>query len=301
MEPIKNSPFGEVRLVGAVVRNIDRVVEYLGTLGIGPFGPAAQVPTYNEYKGRPVDNEVKAVVTNMGNADFVLMQPVSGHSIQHDFLESKGEGLFQLGFIVDDIDRAEKNLTSQGLNILQKGRSEHGGYAFFDTDRIGGAVFELIQRPKGVSIARTEQKPFNKLVQAASVVKDLDETIDFYEKLGIPSFNSLKMVIDQRWFKGETIEIRNDNKITQAGPLELELMQPVEGDSIQRQFFNQRGEGLHHLGFFMDNVEEEVTKLQSKGVELSQYGKSSYNSFNFFETDKIGGIILEFVRRQPQD
>ena len=67
------------------------------------------------------------------------------------------------------------------------------------------------------------------------------------------------------------------------------------------QFLKERGEGLHHLAFFMDDVEEEVAKLQSKGVELSQYGKGSHDSFNFFETDKIGGVILEFVRRQPQD
>ena len=162
-------------------------------------------------------------------------------------------------------------------------------------------VFELIQRPKSVSIARTQQKPFNKLAQAASVVRDLDKTVDYYEKLGIPPFKPLKMEIDQRWLKGKTIELRNKIKITQAGPLELEPMQPVEGNSIQMQFLRERGEGLHHLAFFMDDVEEEVARLQSKGVELSQYGRSSYNSFNFFETDKIGGVILEFVRRQPQD
>ena len=180
MEPIRNSPFGEVRLVGAVVRNIDLVVEYLATLGIGPFGPTTQVPTYHEYKGRPVDNEIKMLMTNMGEADFVLMQPVSGPSIQRDFLENKGEGLFQLGFIVDDIDEAEKNVAGQGLNILQKGRSERGGYAFFDTDRVGGAVFELIQRPMGIPVARTGQKPFNKLVQAGSVVRDLDKAVETY-------------------------------------------------------------------------------------------------------------------------
>ena len=301
MEPIRNSPFGEVRLVGAVVRDINRVVEYYALLGIGPFGPTRQVETYHEYRGKPVDTEIKFLMTNMGEVDFVLMQPISGPSVQRDFLEEKGEGLFVLGFVVDDIDEAEKDVTSQGLNILQKGRSDRGGYAFFDTDRIGGVAFELIQRPKDVPVARTEQKPFNKLVQAASVVSDLDKAVGFYEKLGIPPFKPLKMEIDQRWLRGETIELRNNTKITQAGPLELELMQPVEGNSIQMQFFKERGEGLHHLAFFMDDVEEEVARLQSKNVELSQYGKGSHDSFNFFETDKIGGVILEFVRRQPQD
>jgi len=301
MEPIRNSPFGAVRVVGAVVRDIEQVVRYFASLGIGPFGPTAQVHTYNEYRGKPVDTEIKLLMTNMGEVDFVLMQPVSGPSIQRDFLEEKGEGLFHLGFMVDDIDGAEEAVRSYGLNILQKGRSERGGYAFFDTDRVGGVVFELIQRPEGASIVRTEQKPFNKLAQAGLVVKDLEKTIDFYEKLGIPPFKPLKFEIDKRWLRGETIELSNKIKISQAGPLELEPMQPVEGNSIQMQFLRERGEGLHHLAFFMDDVEEEVRRLEAKGVGLSQYGKGSYDSFNFLETDKIGGVIMEFVRRQPQD
>jgi len=304
MEPIKNSPFAKVGQVGTVVRDIDKVVDYYASLGIGPFGPPRQIATYHEYQGKPVAAKAKFLLTNMGEVDFELIQPLGGPSIWQDFLDKKGEGLHHLGFFVENIDQEEKNLTSQGINVTQKGKSDKGGYTYFDTDRVGGVVFELIQKPEGVEIAKTKAdgNPFAVLHQAAGVVTDIDKAVEHYAWLGVGPFKPMKIVITDKWVRGTPVQLKTKALITQLGPLEFELLQPVEGPSVYWEYLRKTGgEGLQHLGFFLDNLEEESEKLFKKGVKPTQQGRGPSDGFDYFETDEIGGVVLEFVRRGPQD
>lgn len=302
MQAIKNSPFTSIGAVRAVVKDAEGVAQQFTSIGIGPFSLPRQVYTYFEYKGKPVDTKVKFLITDMGGVDFELIQPISGASIWQDFLDKKGEGLHSLGFFVEDIDQAEENLTRQGLNITQKGRSDMGGFTYFDTDRIGGVAFDLIQRPKGVSIAKTKAdgNPFAVLHQVASVVEDVDQTIEFYQSLGIGPFKKMKMVLTERWFRGQPIEPKPKLYMAQVGNVEWEPIQPDESANVHREFLNQKGEGLHHIGFFLDEeIFDEMEKLDEKGVKKSQYGHGPSDAFAYFEP--IAGIILEFIKRGPQD
>ena len=43
----------------------------------------------------------------------------------------------------------------------------------------------------------------------------------------------------------------------------MELCQPVEGDSIYRDFLMEHGEGLHHMNFLVDGLDE-ITKILVK-------------------------------------
>lgn len=304
MEPIKNSPFTRAGQVGAVVKDMDKVIDYYASLGIGPFGEPRQIITSHEYKGKTINTKAKFLLTNMGEVDFELIQPIEGPSVWQDFLEKKGEGLHHIGFFVKNIDEAEQNLVNQGLNIIQKGRSDKGGYAYFDTDRVGGVVFELIQKPEGVQIAKTkaEGNPFAVLHQAAAVVTDIDKAVEHYTSLGVGPFKPMKIEIVDKWVRRTPVQLKTKALITQIGPLELELLQPIEGPSVYWEYLKKTGsEGLQHLGFFIDNLEEESEKLFKKGVKPTQQGKGPSDAFDYFETDEIGGVVLEFVRRGPQD
>jgi len=302
MEAIRNSPFTNIGAVRAVVKDAEGVAKKFTSLGIGPFGEPRQIFTYHEYKGTPANIKVKFLITSMGEVDFELIQPISGPSIWQDFLERKGEGLHSLRFLVENIDEAEENLTRQGLNIIQKGRSDKGGYAYFDTERIGGVAFDLIQRPKGVTVPQTkaEDNPFAVLHQVASVVKDVDKTIDYYTSLGIGPFRKMKMVLTERWLRGKPIQPKPKLYMTQMGNVEFEPIQPDESYTVHREFLDQKGDGLHHLGFFRgEEIHDEIEKLVKKGVSKGQYGHGPSDAFAYFEP--IAGITLEFVKRGPQD
>jgi len=70
------------------------------------------------------------------------------NTIYGDFLRSRGEGVFHLGFRVDDIESAEQEAKHQGLGILSSGRRADGsGFTYFDTASELGVTLLLRQSP----------------------------------------------------------------------------------------------------------------------------------------------------------
>ena len=85
----------------------------------------------------------------IGPVSLQLVQPPSDEkSMYGEFLEKRGEGVQHLGFVVDDIDKAEAKLKKLGLKVTETGRRADGsGFTYFDTDAIGGVTLEIRQNP----------------------------------------------------------------------------------------------------------------------------------------------------------
>ncbi|MFC2066683.1 VOC family protein [Chloroflexota bacterium] len=139
------SLFARFDHVGVVVEDMDKAIEHLSSLGLGPF-ETANFPsiTSRTLRGKPVHAKLGIRFCQMGPLKLELLQPLEGESLMKEFLESNGEGLQHLGFLVDDIDKEVAKLTNQGVKVLQRGvRANGGGNAFME---ILGFIFELTQR-----------------------------------------------------------------------------------------------------------------------------------------------------------
>ena len=150
----EDSLFSKIDHVGLVVRDIDKAIEYYQSLGIGPFEPPPNVASRErKVRGKPIPVDsikVKEKSARIGPLLFQLIQPVEGESIWKEFLETRGEGVQHLGFIVDDIEKEEARLVAKGVEPVQTSRFiAGGGYTYFDTGRVGGVLTELIQWPPG--------------------------------------------------------------------------------------------------------------------------------------------------------
>jgi len=79
--------------------------------------------------------------------DKELIESVKGiEEMESDMHEEKGEGIHHIGFDVKDMDEKIKLSKELGIDILQTGRTPAGGFAYLNTEKIGGVIFELIQR-----------------------------------------------------------------------------------------------------------------------------------------------------------
>lgn len=149
----RNSPFSTVCQIGVIVRDMDQAVRYYEALGIGPFespkGPAPIVD--RRVYGKPApDVKNRISIAQVGGVQFELVQPLSGESVQKEFLENHGEGIDHLGFLVGDVEQEVAKLVEQGFRVISSGKTTSGGvFAYLDTDKVGGIVFELIQLPPG--------------------------------------------------------------------------------------------------------------------------------------------------------
>lgn len=52
------------------------------------------------------------------------------------------------------------------------------------------------------------------------------------------------------------------------GDSEVELLEPTSKDSPVAKFIEKRGEGIHHLAFRVENLEEALARAQAAGIQL---------------------------------
>src|SRR5690606_2351953 len=84
----------------------------------------------------------------------------------------------------------------------------------------------------------------------------------------------------------------------QAGPVQLEFIQPLEGDNIYAEFLAEHGEGLHHLLFNVPDPEGvarqiEAPILQSGGSTLFPGALWAY-----LDTQEMLGAMIEVRTKQ---
>jgi len=134
--------------VGVVVRDLDEAVAFYERLGIGPFveGPSAHTVERKIYGEPSTEAKVRGRLAQMGNIEFELLQPVSGRTVQGDFLEEHGEGVVHICAHSEDLDRDIEELTDLGYGVISEGKLSDGGrFAYFDTRRVGGLILELFE------------------------------------------------------------------------------------------------------------------------------------------------------------
>ncbi len=75
----------------------------------------------------------------------------------------------------------------------------------------------------------------------------------------------------------------------------LELLQPVEGQGIYRDFLNEHGEGIHHLGHVrVDNMDEAIDALGKAGFPcIETGGDPAIHVWAYVDTTEVFGYIIE--------
>ena len=97
-----------------------------------------------------------------------------------------------------------------------------------------------------------------KLNHVAVVVPDLDDALDFWRgALGL-HFSHIENVPEQK----------SQVAFLPVGDSEVELVKPTTGDSGVSKFLSERGAGIHHLCFEVDDLNGMLAELKAKGIRL---------------------------------
>jgi len=145
---------------------------------------------------------------------------------------------------------------------------------------------------------RAETSPFSQIGQVGIVVNDIDQAINYLNSLGIETFEPKRIQITERWLRGKPANYKCELKFARLGSVELELIQPIEGETIHKEFLESKGEGIHHLGFFVADLDKEVAKLAKLGVKVIQSGRRpGGGGFAYLDTYVGSGILLELIQR----
>jgi methylmalonyl-CoA/ethylmalonyl-CoA epimerase len=147
-------------------------------------------------------------------------------------------------------------------------------------------------------MARKKVSPFAGLHHIGFIVKDVHKTMEDLSFLGLGPFEQAPMAnLAARELRGKQVIADSDVWFTDIGEVKLELVQPLEGKSLQKETLERRGEGIEHLGFFVDNLEEEVDKLVKKGWKVVAGARGpSGGGYSFLQSRKSHGLLIELVQ-----
>jgi len=141
--------------------------------------------------------------------------------------------------------------------------------------------------------------PFTRIVHIGVVVRDMKKTIERLEALGIGPFTPRILPADaQETYRGKPFvpSQRVAIQITHIGDMELELIQPIGGESPHQEFLDEKGEGIQHLGFFVDNLDKDVKRLTDEGSTILLTSKFKGGGGVAYLDLDIAGLIVELVQ-----
>ena len=121
-------------------------------------------------------------------------------------------------------------------------------------------------------------------------VRDIDETLKFYGELfGVGSAEVEE--IEEQGVRAALLKV---------GDSQLEFIEPTDPAGGVAQFIERRGEGLHHICFEVDGLEEKLQHLAANDVQLIDQSPRPglAGMIAFIHPRATRGVLIELVDRE---
>ena len=97
-----------------------------------------------------------------------------------------------------------------------------------------------------------------KIEHIGIAVKNLAEANQLYSTL-----------LNTKPYKEEAVESEGvTTSFFEVGESKIELLAATREDSAIAKYIEKRGEGIHHIAFYVNNIEDEIERLQQEGFKL---------------------------------
>lgn len=121
-------------------------------------------------------------------------------------------------------------------------------------------------------------------------VKSIDESKIFYENVfGLKCY---------------AIEEVQDQKVKTAffkiGQTKIELLESTSVDGPIAKFIEKRGEGIHHIAFAVDGLQNFLDEIKTKGIQLiDEKGRKGAEGLNiaFLHPKSTTGVLIELCEK----
>jgi catechol 2,3-dioxygenase-like lactoylglutathione lyase family enzyme len=138
--------------------------------------------------------------------------------------------------------------------------------------------------------------------QIAVVVRDLETALERYAAvLGGGPWRGYRFTADIHTsceYRGGPTDFELRLALNDQSP-QFELIEPGEGPSIHKDWLNERGEGLHHVGVIVESVPAAVTRMTQAGYAVIQagagFGAANDGAYAYFDAQDDLGLVLEVV------
>ena len=148
-------------------------------------------------------------------------------------------------------------------------------------------------------MSQLPETPFNlpPVYQLGFVVKDIERTCKHYEFMfGTGPFSEVIDVdMDGAILRGKPVKTKIKVAFVQSGEIQIELIQPVEGANVYTEFLADKGEGIHHLAYQVEDMDAMKAQFAAQGIEPVFSRDMGMMEFAYFDTSEIGGLMIELL------
>lgn len=121
------------------------------------------------------------------------------------------------------------------------------------------------------------------------VVQDLDQAIRLYrDAFGIEPTAVY-----------ESLHTKARIAFIPVGQVNIELLQPVDNDSVMGKFLEKKGEGFHHIAYRVKDVDESLGILEAKGIKLVDQKSRKVREnerVGFLHPKSTNNVLIELIQ-----
>ncbi len=119
-------------------------------------------------------------------------------------------------------------------------------------------------------------------------VKDIDTAVEAYLKIGF-SLGTIK--------GNPAFGMKNTFMSMETG--KIEIVQPVSEESPIAKFLTNKGPGLHHIAFRVNDIQAELKRLEGTGITLVNSKPTQYpdgSQVAFIHPQSTSGVIIQLIQ-----
>ena len=114
--------------------------------------------------------------------------------------------------------------------------------------------------------------------------------------------NTYRAVLGEEPYKSETVESEGvTTSFFKVGESKIELLAATKPDSPISKFIEKRGEGIHHMAFYVDDIKAEIERLKKEGFRLLN-GHPKPGADNkivaFMHPKDANGVLVELCQEK---
>lgn len=210
-----------------------------------------------------------------GNVTADWMQPL-GPGPLSGFLQRKGGGMFALLHRVDSpaaLEAESARLQALGVTLLLRATLQVDGgvirHVLFDTAAEGKYVLGLIVTPPAFEASVSRRRNVS---QFAFLANDLERVSAYWARLGWPAMTYTRPDLSELVYRGQPGRFAMRLGWQRHGKVPYEWIQPLQGPSDYHEHLEKHGEGFHHLGFPVEDMDAAVREWEGWGFPMSMGG-----------------------------
>jgi hypothetical protein len=150
-----------------------------------------------------------------------------------------------------------------------------------------------------------KQFPIKEIAQICLVVPDIEEaTRNFQERFGVGPWHFYtygKPLVKRMTRHGKPIEYKMKVALSNIGSMRIELIQPMEGDTVYRDFVEKHGYGIHHLGILTENMQDSIRMAEEAGIAMTMdgagFGPDDDGHYAYLDTEDLVYTTFELIER----